>query len=181
MLALFIHMNHHCKILSPLYCLVSSLTWLRENLCACRTLGSTRRATTRCRPLKGSRFLSLLLVTSTSFWKRWELGLKGFDALVFAQVDISQLQVVVYFFVVVQFGQAKILVDWNWTFKRRNTSRHTSAFFLLFAFYEQFAKHSKKSWKILATKQTKCLSFVPGWFHSSSCCGGESSAPMTQC
>lgn len=38
----------------------------------CRTLGSTRRATTRFRPPKGSRFLSLLLATSTSFWKRWD-------------------------------------------------------------------------------------------------------------
>lgn len=37
----------------------------------CRTLGSTRRATTLCRQLKGSRFPSSLRVTLISSWKRW--------------------------------------------------------------------------------------------------------------
>lgn len=43
----------------------------------CRTLGSTRRATTQCRPLKGNRSLSSLLVTSTSSSKRWDINLWG--------------------------------------------------------------------------------------------------------
>lgn len=44
--------------------------WASESVC--RTLGSTRRATTRCRPLKESRFPSSLPVTSTSFWRRYD-------------------------------------------------------------------------------------------------------------
>lgn len=51
---------------------------LRGILClgVCRTLGNTRRATTLCRPLKGSRFPSSSLVTSISSWRRWHIPLQ---------------------------------------------------------------------------------------------------------
>lgn len=145
-LALFIHIDRHCKVRCLLYCLVSSPTLLKENLSACRTLVSTRRATTRCRPLKGSRFLSSLLVTSTSFWKRWDFS------LFFLRSDPRK--------------NSWLKLD-LWEKCMLPGASLLISFFLLF--------------RNSLLNKIKCLSFGPGLFHCSSRCGGESSAPMTQC
>lgn len=66
--------KHACAaapLSAPPICVRESIRRIWLHVGVCRTLGSTRRATTLCRPLKGSRFPSSSPVTLTSSWKRW--------------------------------------------------------------------------------------------------------------